>query len=129
MKTILILLSFMFMSSCVTSGVKTRAVASEGCNIDNYKDFISKPGIHNCDLRGADLRGSQVDLRGANLAGADLTEADLGGADLREADLRYAKLQNTKLQWTNFKGAKVTQEQAEFLIKRGFFRSGFVIVE
>jgi len=114
MKTILVLLSFVFVSSCVTSGVKTRAVASEAeCNIENYQDFINRPGVHNCDLRDADLSGA--DLRGANLQGANLERADLQQADLLHAHLKGASLRL----------AKVTKEQAEYLESQGY--SGFVV--
>ena len=46
MKDLILLFSFMFMS-CVTSGVKTRAVASEKCNIKNYQDFTLTGGAGN----------------------------------------------------------------------------------
>ena len=105
MKALIIFLSFVVVAGCVTSRVKTRAVASEGCNIENYKDFINKEGFHSCDLREADLRL------------ADLREADLYKADLYKVDLRGAGLT----------GAKVTQDQAEYLRSRGL--SGFVVVE
>ncbi len=105
MKALILCLGFVFVAGCVTSGVKARFTASEKCNIANYKDFINKKGVHNCDLQGANLRW-----------------ADLRGADLRRADL----------QWTNFRyadleEAKVTAEQAEYLKSEGF--SGFVVVE
>ena len=49
------------------------------CNIHNYKDFIKKPGIHNCNLEGANLEGAYflqtVDLEGANLERAKVTES------------------------------------------------------
>ena len=83
MKAILFLLSFMFVSSCVTRGIKNRSVASEGCNIENYKDFINKPGIHNCDLREAKLQDEDfyfANLKGADLRGAKLPKTGMYGA-------------------------------------------------
>ena len=97
------------------------------CNINNYKDFINKPGVHNCYLQGADLRRSVVDLQGANLQGADLTEAILQGANLQGADLRGAKFDRANLKWVDMRGAKITKEQEGFLKRLGF--SGMVVVE
>ena len=136
MKAIILLFSFVFVSSCVTSGVKTRAVASEEeCNIKNYRYFIHKPGFHKCNLREASLWGAI--LAGANLRGADLSFASLRGTILVGADLRGAILAGAKLQYADltnadFKGAnlsmaKVTQRQAEYLTKQGV--SGFIVVE
>ena len=117
------------------------------CNIQNYKNFIRKPGIHNCNLREAKLR--EVDLEGANLQRADLRGAYLAGtnfyqADLRGVDLRgailYHFLENPHfpligavrrleaiLVGANLTGAKVTRKQAEYLTAQGL--SGFVVVE
>ncbi len=124
MKAFMIILSLVFVS-CVTSGVKARSVAQESCNIENYKDFIKTEGVHKCDLRGADLRGA--DLRFADLRFADLRFADLRFADLRFADLRWAVLQWANLEVAYLIGAKVTQDQAEYLKSEGL--SGFVVVE
>ena len=110
------------------------------CNADNFRDFIIKTGIYNCDLRGeiliavvlpgANLRGA--DLRGADLLLADLTGADLRGADLykadlREADLRGADLTGADLTGVNLNNTKVTQDQADYLKSKGL--SGFMVVE
>ena len=118
MKTIFLLLSLVFVSSCVTSGVKTRAVASEGCNLENYQNFIDKPGVHKCDLREANFKKAvfyktnldgvkldhakmaEADLREADLSGADLRGANLEGGDLRNAILEGADLSNTDLRET-----------------------------
>ena len=106
MKTILILLfSFVFVSSCVTSGVKTRAVASEKCNIDNYKDFINKPGVHRCDLQGADLQ--EANFERENLEGANFEDADLEKADLQYANLEGAIFTDASLKWADFLGANL----------------------
>ena len=35
------------------------------CNLENYQDFISKLGVHECHLLGANLTGA--DLRGAKV--------------------------------------------------------------
>ena len=149
MKAILLLLSFVFVS-CVTSGIKARAVASEGCNIENYKDFINKPGVHNCNLQEADLRFAYLqganlqeadlhgadlfwsnlrfaNLQGAKLRFANLQEADLQGANLQGANLQGAKLRFANLHDVNLQGAKVTKQQAEYLKSEN--RSGFVVVE
>ena len=150
MKAIILLFILVSLSSCVTSGLKARAVASDECNIENYKDFINKPGVHNCnlqwmilrdidlrgnlrgaDLRGADLRGAYLymaDLRDTDLRGARLEGADLQWADLNRADLRGARLEGADLQWADLRGAKVTQKQNEYLKKFGLI-SGFVVVE
>ena len=126
MKAIILFFILVSLSSCVTSGVKTRAVASEKCNIDNYKDFIDKRGVYNCDLQGvifrdesvyslfglidapADLRGAN--LRRANLANANLEYANLEGADLRgaylyKAYLYKANLEYADLRWAYLRGA------------------------
>ena len=181
MKAIILLFILVSLSSCVTSGVKARAVASEGCNIENYKDFIDTPGDHKCDLRwgvfrdksfsslfglidapvnlsGANLEGANLreanlegadllranlegailqfvnlqfanlegaNLREANLEGADLLRANLKGADLTRADLRKADLTRADLRKADLRGAKVTQEQADYLRAQGL--SGFVV--
>ena len=124
-QTIILLFVLVSLSSCVTSGLKTRAVASDGCNIENYQDYINKLGFHNCDLRGANLQGADLDranlsfsdLRGANLAKASLVDAILAGTNLR-----YANLQGV-----NIKGAKVSLANAHYLRSKGL--SGFVIIE
>jgi len=70
-------------------------IAQDQCNINNYKDFIYKPGVHRCDLRGADLR--EVDLTGAYLSYSDLSGADLTGAKLDNAKFFRANLEKAKL--------------------------------
>ena len=122
MKTILFLLSFMFVS-CMTSGVKTRAVASEACTIENYKDFIHKQEIYVkqkrrmgifwkptidegiCNLEGADLEG--MDLQGANLRKANLDGANLRKSILIEANLDGANLRKSILIEANLQGANL----------------------
>ena len=104
MKTILILLS-LSLGSFATADQS----AEVQCTIENYQDFIDKPGLHVCNLQDADLRG-----------------ADLFNADLRGADLQYAKLQGANLRFVRFRGAKVKPEQAKYL--RAKRLSGFVIV-
>ena len=118
MKAITVLLSFMFVSSCVTSGVKNRSVASESCNIENYLDFINKEGVHSCNLQGADFYFANlpgVNLQGANLKDATFTFANLQEVNLKEAnldstgfgsaDLRGADLRGAIFQWTYFQQA------------------------
>ncbi len=124
MKALILLFSLVFVG-CVISGVKTRAVAQEDCNIENYKDFINKEGVHNCNLQGADLR--RVNLRRVNLRRADLQEANLQGANLQGANLRRAVLYKANLEGVYLKGAKVIQEQAIYLKAKGLW--GFVVVE
>ncbi len=102
MKTILILL---FLS------LSLFAQAEDKCDIENYRDFINKKGVHKCDLREADLRGAN--LHRANLHRANLYKADLRGADLYRAVLI---------------GAKVTKAQADYLRSKGYI-GGFVVVE
>ena len=139
MKTIILLLSVVFVS-CVTSGVKPRAVANEGCNISNYLLFIKKPGWHQCYLKDADLSRKYLrdaNLKGAYLAGADLSFANLIGADLSGAVLTGANFRGAYLLFaditqavffnTDLTDAKVTKGQAEYLKKQGV--SGFVIVD
>ena len=112
MKAIIFLLSFIFVSFCVTSGVKTRAVASEKCNIENYQDFINKPGIHNCDLRGANLKNEDFsfdNLKGADLRGAKLPKNTMYGADLAGADLRELDLRGVSLHAVNLTGADLRE--------------------
>ena len=127
MKTILLLLSFVFVSSCVTSGLKARAVASESCNAENYQDFIYKQGKHNCFLRWVHFRNRAfytlfgfiqipANLRGANfegadLVGADFTGADLRGANLREADLRGVSFYEADLEEADLRGAKFQKKE------------------
>ena len=81
---------FILLSLGLSSFATADQNAEVQCNIKNYKDFIKKPGIHNCNLQGADLWMRY--LRGANLQGADLTGANLPFADLEEADLQVAIL-------------------------------------
>ena len=130
MKALILLFSSVFMSSCVTSGVKTRAVASEEeCNIENYRDFIYRPGVHKCDLRRVAFRDKSfsslfglidapANLSGVNFEGADLTEVDLQGADLTwanlhrailpDADLRGADLEDADLSYANLFSADLS---------------------
>ena len=108
MKVLIFLLSFMFVSSCVTSGVKNRAVASESCNIENYIHFIKKPEVHKCNLQGAKLQGVwfyKANLREANLEGADLQNADLRGANLYLANLQNTNLKNAKMHRADLQNA------------------------
>ena len=107
------------------------------CNIHNYKNFIKKPGVHNCDFRGANLFG--LFLLRANLQGADLREVDLSGTNFEGADLRGAIFYGSKtpgslipewevyLQDAILTGAKVTKNQAKYLESQGY--SDFVVVE
>ena len=135
MKTILLLL---FLSLGYFAQADKSAEVQ--CTIENYKDFIDKPGLHVCNLRGADL--TEEDFRETNLIGAQLQMANLQGADLTGADLQMANLQGADLTGADLRetslplmylfkailiGAKVTQAQAEYLRRRGF--SGFVVVE
>ena len=160
MKTTLILL-FLSLSSftyadAIIFGYGDRPPLPENpCNIDSYKDFINKLGVHLCNLQDVDL--SDEMLSEANLKGADLRNADLSNTDLSNADLRYAWLythtesksmtitgkftrsilidmgimeeysNEVNLQYADLSGAKVTKEQAKYLSAKGF--SGFVIVE
>ena len=108
MKTIIFLLSL---------SLGFFATAKIQCNLENYQDFIDKPGVHNCNLRGMIFRDEpfvyslfevismitdktplMVDLKWANLKGADLQDADLERANLIGADLS----------WANLKGADLT---------------------
>ena len=83
------------------------------CNIENYKDYMKKPGCHKCDLRGADLAGADFrganlwrwDFEGADLSGADFEGADLSGAVLEDADLSGANLSDVCLRGALLKGA------------------------
>ena len=81
------------------------------CNIQNYKDFIKKPGVHNCNLYGAYLRWEN--FQATNLVGADLRWANLQrayfgeGANLTGAKLQGAKLQEAKLRGANLTGATI----------------------
>ena len=115
MKSIILLFVLVSLSSCVTSGLKARAVATEECNIENYKDFINKPGVYKCNLKRAVFRDGSfsslfglidapANLSGVNLAGADLTEADLRGANLFSANLHRAILPDADL-----RGADLTE--------------------
>ena len=141
MKTILILLS-LSLGYFATADQS----AEVQCNIENYQNFIDKPGVHNCNLRGADLSYAILykanlkgaDLRGANLEGANLRfanleeaylfRATLRGADLTGANLEGAYfLQTVDLEGANLERAKVTESQAYHLRKKGL--SGFVVVE
>ena len=45
------------------------------CNIDNYRDYIYTPGLHQCDLSEADLILDET-LHQANFSGANLVEAN-----------------------------------------------------
>ncbi len=123
MKTIIVLLFLsLFFVSCGESqtstppedGAKPKGDATV-CNINNYRDYINKPGEHKCNLSGADLSG--VDLSNANLRGADLSRADLQGANMSGADVSGAK----------FLGAKVDQGVADYLKSQNII--GFRIVK
>ena len=122
---------FILLSLGLSSFATADQNAEVQCNIKNYKDFIKKPGIHNCNLQGADLWMRY--LRGANLQGADLTGANLPFADLEEADLQVAilhgaeNLKTVDFRGANLRGTKVTPSQAEYLTAQGL--SGFVVVE
>ena len=135
MKIILILLS-LSLGSFATADQS----AEVQCNIENYQDFIHKPGVHVCNLREADL--TEEDFRETNLIGAQLQMANLAGADLKGADLQMANLAGADLTGVDLRetalplmylfkailtGAKVTQEQAEYLKAQGL--SGFVVVD
>ena len=154
MKTILFIFC-LFSVACVTSGLKTRSIASVDCTIDNYRFFVFQDNKHptrchltgavllyenlqGADLREADLQGA--DLRSANLRHADLWKADLGAADLRltnlqganlrftslrSANLRNANLREASLWDTDLTDAKVTAQQAYYLKAQGL--KGFVV--
>ena len=105
------------------------------CNLENYQDFISKLGVHECHLLGANL--FKANLQRANLTSADLREANLWNANLQEASLLGANLQGASLIGTNLqganlykadlRGAKVTQKQAVYLYSQGLDLSGLVV--
>ena len=128
MKPLIFLLSLMFMSSCVTKGTKNRAVASSGCNIKNYQNFINKPGVHNCGLRYADFEYRRFVFERANLAGADFSRgllkwtgfsrANLRGAKFISADLRGAGFSRANLEGAIFTGANLTDASFKNAILR-----------
>ena len=108
MKTILILLS-LSLGFFATTKIQ--------CNIENYQDFINKPGIHNCNLREVSFRDGpfvyslfEVISMITNKAPlmVDLKWANLKGADLQDADLERANLIGADLSWANLKGADLT---------------------
>ena len=125
MKAIIVLLVLsLFLISCGGGDSQTSTPPESGadqesgatvCNINNYRDYINKPGNHKCNLSGADLSG--VDLSNANLSGADLSGADLTGANMTGADVTGAK----------FLGAKVDQGVADYLKSKKII--GFRIVK
>ena len=113
MKTILFLLSL-----SLVFFVTADQTAEGQCNIENYRDFISKPGVHKCDLESEilkdkylfDMMESPLDypfanFSGANLRFAELREANLPGADFSKADLTGAILIVANLTGANFTGA------------------------
>ena len=76
MKTIIVLL---FLSV----GAFSYGQNESTCNADNFLDFVTQPGKHDCDLQGVNL--GELYLAGANFSYANLTGAILTGAWLAGA--------------------------------------------
>ena len=88
------------------------------CNIQNYTEFIAKPGVHNCNLERAWLRFSRY-LHAINLQGANLKDARLTGSDIRGSNLRFTKLEGAdlrfaNLRFTSLRGADLTGADLRF---------------
>ena len=106
MKTIIVLL---FLSL----GALSYGQNESSCNADNFLDFVTQPGQHNCNLRWVNFEGlylfeanfSHADLRNANFSHANLTNADFRDANLRNANLYNANLYKANLYNADLRGA------------------------
>lgn len=83
------------------------------CNKGNYRDFIIKAGVHNCELSGGifkdlnltGLNFERANLKGANFTGAVLVEANLKNVDAKGAIFERARLNKADLTGGDFTDA------------------------